>query len=345
MSTASSTASGITDIAGIRVGNVEQAGHGYLTGTTVVLPPSGTVGAVAVAGGGPGTHETDALAPGTLTSTVHAVVLTGGSAYGLVTAHGVQRWCEDNGRGLEVNAAGQVVPIVPGAVIFDLGRGGDFHARPNQDWGYQAAQRANATTEHAPLSRGNAGAGCGAVTADGRLKGGLGSAAVSIQLDGFDATVGALAVVNSRGVPQLPGITDRLAQLPAPSGPAQGQQGDSTGDNQQTGDHGLHTTLAVVATDAALDVAQARRMADCGHDGLARAINPVHTLTDGDTVFALATGDRALPGKTPNTALTALAAVQQAAAEAVELSIQDAVHTATAVDTEQDHFPSFSAPT
>lgn len=325
-------ASGITDVPGIRVGNVERVSDGYLTGCTVVLPPDQTVGAVDVAGGGPGTHETDALAPGTLVSTVDAVVLTGGSAYGLVTAHGAQRWCEEQGLGIPVGQPGQVVPVVPGAVIFDLGRGGDFSARPQEDWGYQAAQQAYDSGVAATMRRGTVGAGCGAVTAAGRLKGGLGSASVPVRAEGFDGVVGALAVVNSRGIPQLPGIADRLAELPrVPAG--------------HRPDPGMHTTLAVVAADAGLDVAQAQRMAGCGHDGLARAIDPVHTLTDGDTVFALATGDRALPDQDRMARLGALAAVQQAAAEAVESAVADAVRAATPVDTDDGHFPAFRSDT
>lgn len=332
MGAESTVAGSVTDVAGIRVGNVERTGAGYLTGTTVVLPPAGTVAAVRVAGGGPGTRETDALQPGTLAATAHAVVLTGGSAYGLVTAHGAQRWCEENGRGIPVGGPGRLVPLVPAAVIFDLGRGGDFSARPGEDWGYQAAQQAEHSGDGAAVARGNAGAGCGAVTADGRLKGGLGSASVPVQLDGFDGIVGALAVVNSRGVPQLPRISEHL------TGPA-----SSSDPPAPTG--GLHTTLAVVATDARLDVAQARRMADCGHDGLARAINPVHTLTDGDTVFTLATGSRHLPVQDPRTELAALAAVQQAAAEAVELAVLDAVRSAASVDTDGGHFPCYGSDT
>ncbi len=325
----SSAKTGITDVPGIQIGNTERVGGGYLTGCTVVLPPGGTVGAVAVLGGGPGTHETDALAPGTLTSTVDAVVLTGGSAYGLITAHGAQRWCEQYGRGVPVGGPEQLVPIVPAAVIFDLGRGGDFSARPEEDWGYQAAQQAHESAAAAPMDRGNVGAGCGAITAAGQLKGGLGSASVRVQLDGFDPVVGAVAVVNSRGIPQLPGISARLTEL---SGQPAAQSGDT----------GFNTTLAVIATDARLDVAQARRMAICGHDGCARAINPVHTLADGDTVFGLATGARELPSQDRIAMLAALSALQQAGADAVELAVHDAINSATTIDVEAVHYPSFN---
>src|SRR6476620_2877661 len=123
----------ITDVPGVRVGHASRTGEGWLSGVTVVLPPPGTVGSVDVRGGGPGTHETDALDPTTLSAAVDAVVLTGGSAVGLATAHGAQRWCEEQGRGFAV--PGGVVPIVPAAAIFDLGRGGDFAARPDEDMG------------------------------------------------------------------------------------------------------------------------------------------------------------------------------------------------------------------
>ncbi|MFY9636181.1 MAG: P1 family peptidase, partial [Cellulosimicrobium cellulans] len=163
----------ITDVPGIRVGHVQKNDAGWLSGVTVVLPPPGTVGSVDVRGGGPGTHETDALDPTTLVSTVDAVVLTGGSAYGLVAAHGAQRWCEENGRGFPVT--GGVVPIVPAAAIFDLGRGGDFSARPTADMGYAAAVAAVAEKDGHAVARGNVGAGTGAVIAR-TYKGGVGTA-------------------------------------------------------------------------------------------------------------------------------------------------------------------------
>src|SRR3954468_5455433 len=167
----------ITDVPGIRVGHVQKDTEGWLTGVTVVLPPPGTVGSVDVQGGGPATHETDALDPTTLVSAVDAVVLTGGSAYGLASAAGAQRWCEENGRGFAV--PGGVVPIVPAAAIFDLGRGGDFAARPTPDMGYAATAAAAAQKEGHDVGRGNVGAGTGAVI--GRTyKGGVGTASVTL---------------------------------------------------------------------------------------------------------------------------------------------------------------------
>ena len=303
----------ITDVAGIRVGQVERNDGGYLTGVTVVLPPPGTVGGVDVRGGGPGTHETDALKPGTLVPTVDAVVLTGGSAYGLITAHGAQRWCEEHGRGVPVGA-GRVVPIVPAAAVFDLGRGGAFDARPSLDWGYRAAELADASGDHAVVARGNVGAGTGALTADRRLKGGTGCASLTVDVAGTTYTVGAIATVNARGVPQLPGIDDLLHEL------------------QPQAPDGLNTTIAVIATDALLDVADTTRLASCAHDGMARALDPVHTLSDGDTIFGLATGRHPLPAD-PVDRIRALVEIQSAGATAIAAAVLDGVASAQTIST------------
>lgn len=316
----------ITDVTGIRVGQVQRRDDGYLTGVTVILPPPGTVGGVDVRGGGPGTHETDALKPGTLVSTVDAVVLTGGSAYGLVTAHGTQQWCEEHGRGVPIGP-GRVVPIVPAAAVFDLGRGGTFAARPELDWGYRAAELAYAAGDHAEVARGNVGAGTGALAAGRRLKGGTGTASVTVEVAGTNYTVGALAVVNARGVPQLPGIDARVREL-APQVP-----------------DGLNTTIAAVATDALLDVADTTRMAGCAHDGMARALDPVHTLSDGDTIFGLATGELPLPVD-PVDRISALVEIQSAAATAVARAVLDGVSSARTVSTAAGTFTGLgSAPT
>ncbi|MDI2034532.1 P1 family peptidase [Paenarthrobacter nitroguajacolicus] len=306
----------ITDVPGIRVGHVQKSDDGWLSGVTVVLPPVGTVGSVDVRGGGPGTHETDALDPTTLVSTVDAVVLTGGSAFGLVSAHGAQRWCEEQGRGFAV--PGTVVPIVPAAAIFDLGRGGDVHARPDADMGYQAAAAAFASGDHAAVERGNVGAGTGAVIARGQYKGGVGTS--SITLDG-GMVVGAIAVVNALGTP----VVGPLGRAPGPEGPPQG----------------LNTTLAVIATNAVLDVAECKRTASSGHAGLARALDPSHTLADGDTVFALATGAVALDRSTEQARQVSLITLQSAAAEVVRLAILDGVASAESITTAGGHFPAF----
>ncbi len=191
----------ITDVPGLTVGHAGRTGGGWLSGVTVVLPPPGTVGSVDVRGGGPGTHETDALDPTTLTRTVDAVVLTGGSAFGLAAAHGAQRWCEENGRGFPVT--GGVVPIVPAAAIFDLGRGGDFAARPDAAMGYEATADAAARREGHDVERGNIGAGTGALIGRGQYKGGIGTASITIENISPDGpvVVGAIAVVNALGLP------------------------------------------------------------------------------------------------------------------------------------------------
>ncbi|MFP5346278.1 MAG: P1 family peptidase [Actinomycetes bacterium] len=311
----------ITDVDGVLVGSVERTGDGWLTGVTVVVPPPDTVGAVDVRGGGPGTHETDALAPGSLVQTVDAVTLTGGSAFGLVAAHGTQRWCEEHGRGFPVSSGG-VVPVVPAAVIFDLGRGGDPAGRPDGAMGYAAAAAASPGW----VRTGTAGAGSGALCSESRLKGGLGTASVRLP---SGVVVGAVAVVNAFGSPVdgngvLYGaqwVDDARRRPGAPTEPA-----PTAAD--AGGVPGFNTTLAVVATDARLDRAQARRMASSGHDGLARSLRPVHTLVDGDTVFALATGAVQLQDQVRD-----VAAVQAAAADAVTLAVVDAVLQATGVRT------------
>ena len=191
----------ITDVAGIRVGHVQKSGDGWLSGVTVVLPPPGTVGSVDVRGGGPATHETDSLDPTTLSQTVDAVVLTGGSAFGLAAAGGAMRWCEENGRGFPV--PGGLVPIVPAAAIFDLGRGGDFSARPGEAMGYAATAAAAGQPEGHDVERGNVGAGTGAAIGRGTYKGGVGTASLTLNNISKDGpvVVGAIAVVNALGLP------------------------------------------------------------------------------------------------------------------------------------------------
>jgi L-aminopeptidase/D-esterase-like protein len=296
----------ITDVPGMRVGHQQKSDDGWLTGVTVVLPPPGTCGSVDVQGGGPATHETDALDPTTLVSTVDAVVLTGGSAYGLASAVGAQRWCEENGRGFAV--PGGVVPIVPAAAIFDLGRGGDFSARPTADMGYGAAVAAAAQQDGHDVGRGNVGAGTGAVMAR-TYKGGIGTASVTLE---NGVVVGAIAVVNALGLPVTPsGNREPSARPDAP----------------------LNTTLVVVATNAVLDVAECKRTAAASHAGIARALNPSHTLADGDTVFCLATGAVALDRSDEAARQLSLITLQSAAADVVRLAILDGVASAEAVST------------
>jgi L-aminopeptidase/D-esterase-like protein len=258
----------ITDVAGLRVGHWTDPSA--RTGCTVVLCPAGTVGSGEVRGGAPGTRETDLLRPGMLVQEVNAVLLTGGSAFGLAAADGVVRWLEERGIGFDTGVAR--VPIVPAAVLFDLGVG-DGSVRPGPEAGYAACQAASDQPEE-----GQVGAGTGATVAklhgpDRAVSGGLGSAAVT--RDGV--TVGALAAVNAFGE-----IVDDQGAVLAGASPGQ--------DEEEPQLPGTSTTLAVVATDARLSRERAHLLAIAAHDGIARAVRPAHTMWDGDTVFTLATG-------------------------------------------------------
>ena len=275
----------ITDVGGIRVGHHHvldpdaALGSGWATGTTVVLTPPGTVGAVDGRGGAPGTRETDLLDPGNSVRHVDAVVLTGGSAFGLAAADGVMTWLEEQERGVAMD--GGVVPIVPAAVIFDLPVGG-WQCRPTADFGYRAAAAAGSDT-----GIGTVGAGVGARA--GVLKGGVGTASVTLDIG---VTVGALVVVNSAGDvvdpgTGLPWLAHHIEDFGLVAPPAD-QVAAYADRHREFGP--LNTTIAVVATDAALSKAACRRVAVAAQDGLARAIRPCHTPLDGDTVFALATG-------------------------------------------------------
>ncbi len=281
----------ITDIGGVRVGQHQRIdpdvtlGSGWASGTTVVLTPPGTVGAVDGRGGAPGTRETDLLDPINSVRHVDAVVLSGGSAYGLAAADGVMRWLEENGRGVAMD--GGVVPIVPAAVIFDLPVGG-WGCRPTADFGYRAAQAASEE-----VAVGTVGAGTGARI--GVLKGGVGTASVS--LTDIGVTVGAIVVVNAAGdgvdpATGLPWQADQIAEFGLVP-PPQDQLAAYAG--RRTELSPLNTTIAVVATDAVMSPAACRRVAVAAHDGLARTIRPCHTPLDGDTVFALATGAVEVP--------------------------------------------------
>ncbi len=344
----------LTDVPGILVGQAERIGDGWLTGVSVVVPPRGTLGAVDVRGGGPGTHETDALAPGTLVDTVDAVTLTGGSAFGLAATAGVQRWCEEQGRGVPVSTDA-LVPIVPAAVVFDLGKGGDQRLRPDADLGYQAA----AAASDGPVRSGCVGAGTGTTFSLPALKGGVGTA--SVRLDG-GIVVAALAVANAYGSPYVdrsgvllaaqlvdddglrPGVPDADEVAAAREAVAAARAAARTPDRSPG--TAPNTTLAVVATNAQLSHPETDRMALGGHDGLARAIRPAHTLVDGDTVFALSTGDidpeAAVPDSWRGPArVGGVAAVQAAAADAVALAVLDAVLSATGVRTPAIDLPAY----
>ncbi|GHK02544.1 hypothetical protein SY2F82_43410 [Streptomyces sp. Y2F8-2] len=322
------------------MGHATRIGDGWLTGTTVVLAPEGgAVAAVDVRGGGPGTKETDALDPRNLVQKVEAVVLTGGSAYGLDAASGVMAWLEEHGRGVRVGPEpSHVVPVVPAACVFDLGRGGDFKARPDAAMGRAAAEAAAASEPGAPVAEGCVGAGTGATV--GPLKGGVGTA--STVLDS-GITVGALVVCNAVGSamdPETGALYGELVQGRVGC-PAREVHEAARRRLAETAAHlarpPLNTTLAVVATDADLTKAQAQKFAGVAHDGLARAVRPAHLLHDGDTVFALATGTRPLAAADP----LALNEVLAAGADLVTRAIVRAVRAAESVDGPGGAWPSY----
>jgi len=277
----------ITDVDGLRVGHFTDARRP--TGCTVVLADDGAVAGVDVRGAAPGTRETDLLDPSNLVERVHAVLLTGGSAFGLDAAGGVMAWLEEHGIGLAVGPAR--VPIVPAAVLFDLWVG-DHRIRPDARAGRLACEAARAG---AP-AQGSVGAGAGATVGklfgpQHTMKGGIGTA--SLRVGGF--TVGAIVAVNAVGDVVDPATGRPVAGARTPDGRAmRGTTRTLLGGMAASRPvAGAATTIGVVATDASLTKAQARKLAQVAHDGLARTIDPVHTMYDGDTLFALATGRRA----------------------------------------------------
>lgn len=308
----------ITRVAGLSVGHYTDARRP--TGCTVVLTPQGAVAGVDVRGAAPGTRETDLLEPGNLVQQVHAVLLTGGSAFGLDAATGVVRWLEQQDFGLNVGPA--CVPIVPAAVLFDL-MVGDARVRPDAAAGYAACEAAARPQAGRPLAQGNVGAGAGAVV--GKLfgmphamKSGIGSA--SVTLDGV--TVGALVACNALGDVIDPNTGRVLAGARSADGEAlrDSRRALLAGAPLLTPSVGSNTTIGVIGTDAVLSKLQARRLAQLGHDGLARSINPVHTALDGDTLFALGTG---VSGHTPD-----LMRLGVMAAEATAMAVLQAVRAA-----------------
>lgn len=280
----------LVDVGGLRVGHVDRRRGGWRTGTTVVILPPGTVGGVDVRGGAPGTRETDVLQPENLVDRVDAVCLTGGSAFGLAAADGVMQWLAARAQGVKVGErADWVVPIVPAAVIFDLGRGGRFDARPDASFGWRAAQ----TARRRPEAQGAVGAGTGARA--GGLQGGVGSASRCVH----GHQVAALAVVNAAGsvIDPHTGLPhDRTAWpllgLTRPDAAARRRVAAVVATPPPAA---LNTTIGVVATSASLDKAAARRLAMAAHDGLARAVRPAHLMRDGDTIFGLAVGSSGPP--------------------------------------------------
>lgn len=274
----------ITDVAGVLVGHHHRVGDGWASGTTVVVVPEGAVGAVDQRGGAPGTRETNLLEPENLVQRVNAICLSGGSAYGLAAADGVMRWLAERNLGFPVGMQPhEVVPIVPAAVLFDLPRS-DWGNRPDASFGYSACEAAVS----GPVAQGTVGAGAGAVV--GSLKGGVGTASEVVG----EFTVGALAAVNAAGE----GVDLATGRAYAADHEVDGEFGvrwPSRSGSVEPRRTDLNTTIGVVAVDAALSKAEARRLTVAAQDGLARAVRPAHGMFDGDTVFALATGARELP--------------------------------------------------
>ena len=305
----------LTDVRGLRVGHHTETRRP--TGCTVIIAPDGAVGGVDVRGAAPGTRDTELLSPLNLIDQVHAVMLAGGSAFGLDAAGGVMRWLDERGIGIQVGPAR--VPIVPAAILFDLWIG-DASIRPDAASGYAACEDASTR----PVVEGNVGAGTGATV--GKLfgihramRGGLGSASVTVG----GITVAALVAVNAIG-----DVIDPMSGVPiagARSEDGLRLQGTMRsmlrGELLATMQPGSATTLGVVATDAVLTKAQANKIAQMAHDGFARSINPVHTMTDGDTIFALATG---ASGQSAN--LTLIGAL---GAEVMAAAVVRAVRAAT----------------
>jgi len=277
----------LTDVRGIEVGHHTLAERP--TGCSVVIARAGATGGVDVRGAAPGTRETDLLAPANLIERVHAVLLAGGSAWGLDAAGGVMRWLEEQGIGLPVGRApGQLVPIVPAAVLFDLHLG-DARIRPGPQAGYEACRAASRQA----VPQGCVGAGAGATVGKmfgmaHAMKGGIGSAALTVG----GVTVGALVAVNALGDVRDPANNATVAGARTPEGATLRHTSRAllAGEPPQAALAGGNTTIGVIATDAPLTKAQAQRLATAGHDGLARAIAPAHTMSDGDTLFALGTG-------------------------------------------------------
>ncbi|MDP2369975.1 P1 family peptidase [Rhodoferax sp.] len=274
----------ITDVAGIEVGHFTDTRRP--TGCSVIIARQGAVAGVDVRGAAPGTRETDLLQPSNLVERVHAITLSGGSAWGLDAASGVMQWLEEHGIGLPVGFG--LVPIVPAAVLFDLPVG-DYRIRPDARAGYAACVAASAA---APLE-GNVGAGAGALVGKAfgiahAMKGGIGTA--SLRVEGI--TVGAIVACNAVGDVVDPDTGWVVAGARTVDGLRLRDTRAAllAGEPMSPVLAGTNTTIGVIATDAILSKPQAQRLAQVAHDGLARAINPVHTMLDGDTLFALATG-------------------------------------------------------
>jgi L-aminopeptidase/D-esterase-like protein len=316
----------ITDVDGIRVGNVHD--HRIRSGVTVLLPDQPCVAAADIRGGAPGTRETDLLDPANSVETINGLVFSGGTAFGLDAASGVVSWLASEGRGARVRDV--TVPIVPAAIIFDPPAGGaqDWHQNPpHRSMAIEACKAASTS-----FDQGNVGAGLGAIA--GPLKGGLGSASV-VRGDGIQ--VGALAIANPFGSTVAPGSTVFWAAPYEMAGELGGQAAlpaikPADMPYVLPGMEGANTTLVAVATNLSLTRSQAKRLAIMAQDGLARAIRPVHSPFDGDSVFALATGTLDIAVTPP-----LLADVGLLAADAAARAIAKGVYNAESLG----DFPSY----
>lgn len=332
-STTNRAVGSLVDVSGLHVGHFTLSER--LTGCSVVLAPAGAIGAVDIRGAAPGTRETDLLDPANLVDKLHAVVLSGGSAFGLDAASGVVRWLHERGIGFETGYGR--VPIVPAAVLFDLPvvrAGDDPIARPGADAGYAACE---AASSQAPAA-GNVGAGAGACVGklfglDRCMKGGIGNASVRVG----PWVVGALVACNAVGDVLDPATGQVLAGARTADGLnlLDTQRALLTGERGNRPLPGTNTTIGVVATNATLTKAQAKRLAMSAHDGLARSIRPAHTTLDGDTLFAIATCTEASPADLM--LLTAMAA------EATALATVDAIRHAQGIQTNWGDVPAASA--
>jgi L-aminopeptidase/D-esterase-like protein len=308
----------ITDVPGIEVGQFTGTVHastlGGSTGTTVVVTRAGATAGVTQRGGAPGTRETDLLKPEKGVDKVHAVVLSGGSAYGLAAADGVMECLEAQGIGVQVEP-GHIVPIVPAAIVFDPGRCAPFSYRPDASFGFQACQAASS----GPVQMGNVGAGAG-TRSGGQVKGGLGTASV-VLANGL--IVGAIVAVNSAGRTFdtegnfFAAFLELNGEFHPPLAPLDEPEEDTP--------LLQNTTIAVVATNATLNRAQITKIAQMADDGLARAIRPAHGTGDGDTIFALATGTD------PRNASNQINALGGAAADALSRAIVRAILAAESI--------------
>lgn len=308
----------LTVIAGLKVGHFTDPRRP--TGCTVVLCEAGATCGVDVRGAAPGTRETDLLRSENLVEQVHAVLLTGGSAFGLDAAGGVMRWLDERGHGLAVGPAR--VPIVPAAVLFDLWIG-DATVRPDAAAGHAACCAASTD----PPEQGSVGAGAGASVGklfgiERAMKGGIGTASITVGA----VTVAALIAVNATGDVIDPDGGAIVAGTRGADGrPRSAAQAIARGELPACTVAGTATTIGVIATDASLTKPQANKLATMAHDGLARSINPIHTMADGDTLFALATGASGLPGD--------MSVLGTLAAEVTARAVLNAVRSATGLTT------------